>query len=265
MFATTSNSREKITRAAKFKRQNECDRFAVRQKEISTTCNIHTTGSIHCIRMNSFVSVHTVLPSSFRRPNEYVVNLFVFNFPAGESVDQMPPTPPPSQRHHHSTRSQRQQLQQQHPRRASTATNVFNTFNSFWFAWGAFMQQNRTISPRTVSGRIVISVWWFFAMIIIASYTANLTAFLAIDQPSTMMPFNSIDDLAKQSDVQYGTLLHGSTYQFFRVRIRLHQFFDFQLSSGGVNYHCFGNKCKYMRWDCACVGTATAPVLRRNN
>lgn len=32
-------------------------------------------------------------------------------------------------------------------------------------------------------------------------------------------PINSPEDLATQTEVQYGTLLHGSTYDFFRVNI----------------------------------------------
>lgn len=32
-------------------------------------------------------------------------------------------------------------------------------------------------------------------------------------------PINSPEDLASQTEVQYGTLLHGSTWDFFRVKI----------------------------------------------
>lgn len=93
--------------------------------------------------------------------------------------------------------------------------NEFSIFNSFWFALGAFMQQGCDISPRSVSGRIVGSVWWFFTLILISSYTANLAAFLTVERMVT--PINSPEDLATQTEVQYGTLYHGSTWEFFRV------------------------------------------------
>ncbi|CAG2059829.1 unnamed protein product [Timema podura] len=35
---------------------------------------------------------------------------------------------------------------------------------------------------RSVSGRIVGSVWWFFTLILISSYTANLAAFLTVER-----------------------------------------------------------------------------------
>lgn len=68
---------------------------------------------------------------------------------------------------------------------------------------------------RSIAGRIVGSVWWFFTLIIISSYTANLAAFLTVERMVT--PINSADDLAKQTEVEYGTLLHSSTQEFFRV------------------------------------------------
>lgn len=96
-----------------------------------------------------------------------------------------------------------------------STVNEFSISNSFWFALGAFMQQGSNISPRSISGRIAGSVWWFFTLIIVSSYTANLAAFLTVERMVT--PINSAEDLASQTDVQYGTLYHGSTYEFFRV------------------------------------------------
>ena len=68
---------------------------------------------------------------------------------------------------------------------------------------------------RSLAGRIVGSAWWFFTLIIISSYTANLAAFLTIERMLT--PIESADDLAKQTEILYGTLEAGSTKDFFRV------------------------------------------------
>ena len=68
---------------------------------------------------------------------------------------------------------------------------------------------------RSVSGRVVGSVWWFFTLIIISTYTANLAAFLTVERMLT--PIDSADDLAKQTEIQYGTLEGGSTNSFFKV------------------------------------------------
>ncbi|KAA8589071.1 hypothetical protein FQN60_010416, partial [Etheostoma spectabile] len=69
-------------------------------------------------------------------------------------------------------------------------------------------------SRRSLSGRIVGGVWWFFTLIIISSYTANLAAFLTVER--MVSPIESAEDLAKQTEIAYGTLDSGSTKEFFR-------------------------------------------------
>ena len=61
-------------------------------------------------------------------------------------------------------------------------------------------------------------MWWFFTLIMISSYTANLAAFLTAAKMDT--PINSAEDLAKQTKIKYGTYCCGSTNAFFRVRLK---------------------------------------------
>ncbi len=46
--------------------------------------------------------------------------------------------------------------------------------------------------------RLLAGIWFFFAMIIIASYTANLAAFLVIE--TLEEPIKTAEDLAKQGE-----------------------------------------------------------------
>uniref|UniRef100_A0A8C3FWL3 Glutamate receptor n=1 Tax=Chrysemys picta bellii TaxID=8478 RepID=A0A8C3FWL3_CHRPI len=110
---------------------------------------------------------------------------------------------------------------------SNESTNEFGIFNSLWFSLGAFMQQGCDISPRSLSGRIVGGVWWFFTLIIISSYTANLAAFLTVER--MVSPIESAEDLSKQTEIAYGTLDSGSTKEFFRVRIYFFLAFCFDL------------------------------------
>jgi ionotropic glutamate receptor len=97
-----------------------------------------------------------------------------------------------------------------------TATNnEFSLLNSIWFAVSALLQQSCEHTPRSLSGRIVGGVWWFFTLILVSSYTANLAAFLTVER--MVNPINSAEELAQQTDIQYGTLYQGSTWDFFRV------------------------------------------------
>ena len=51
--------------------------------------------------------------------------------------------------------------------------------NSAWLVIASLLQQGPVEgAPYCMSGRAILSVWWFFMMILIAMYTANLAAFL---------------------------------------------------------------------------------------
>ncbi|XP_025261800.1 glutamate receptor ionotropic, kainate 2 [Camponotus floridanus] len=92
--------------------------------------------------------------------------------------------------------------------------NQFSVSNSFWFITGTFLRQGSGLNPKATSTRIVGGIWWFFTLIIISSYTANLAAFLTVERMIT--PIENVADLAEQTDIPYGTLEGGSTKTFFR-------------------------------------------------
>ena len=66
---------------------------------------------------------------------------------------------------------------------------------------------------RATSTRIVASMWWFFTLIMISSYTANLAAFLTVENPASTI--ESVDDLVA-GKVPYGSKNPGATYSFFQ-------------------------------------------------
>ncbi|KAI4504870.1 hypothetical protein M0802_000420 [Mischocyttarus mexicanus] len=92
--------------------------------------------------------------------------------------------------------------------------NQFSVSNSFWFITGTFLRQGSGLNPKATSTRIVGGIWWFFTLIIISSYTANLAAFLTVERMIT--PIENAADLAEQTEISYGTLEGGSTMTFFR-------------------------------------------------
>ncbi|KAM8702785.1 hypothetical protein ACLKA7_005143 [Drosophila subpalustris] len=92
--------------------------------------------------------------------------------------------------------------------------NQFSISNSFWFITGTFLRQGSGLNPKATSTRIVGGCWFFFCLIIISSYTANLAAFLTVERMIT--PIESASDLADQTEISYGTLEGGSTMTFFR-------------------------------------------------
>lgn len=68
---------------------------------------------------------------------------------------------------------------------------------------------------RGTSTRIASGVWWFFILIMVSSYTANLAAFLTVE--TLVTPFKDIEELADLGTIKYGAKANGATANFFRV------------------------------------------------
>ncbi|KAL0830572.1 hypothetical protein ABMA28_002724 [Loxostege sticticalis] len=96
-----------------------------------------------------------------------------------------------------------------------TLDNQFTLANSFWFTLGSVLTQGSEIAPIAVSTRTAGSVWWFFTLIMVSSYTANLAAFLTVE--SKFYAIKSIQDLANNPyGVTYGAKAGGATFSFFK-------------------------------------------------
>ncbi|KAL6045234.1 hypothetical protein STEG23_009526, partial [Scotinomys teguina] len=68
----------------------------------------------------------------------------------------------------------------------------------------------------TLATRMMMGAWWLFALIVISSYTANLAAFLTITRIESSI--QSLQDLSKQTDIPYGTVLDSAVYQHVRMK-----------------------------------------------
>uniref|UniRef100_A0A7E4W6R4 PBPe domain-containing protein n=1 Tax=Panagrellus redivivus TaxID=6233 RepID=A0A7E4W6R4_PANRE len=91
---------------------------------------------------------------------------------------------------------------------------IFTLKESLWFCMTSLTPQGGGEAPKNISGRLVAATWWLFGFIIIASYTANLAAFLTVSRLE--QPITSLDDLAKQYKVEYATVKGGATETYFR-------------------------------------------------
>lgn len=69
---------------------------------------------------------------------------------------------------------------------------------------------------RSLSSRIITGVWWFFILIIISSYTANLAAHLTVTRMEN--DISSFRDLATQKKKVYGTAKDTSIFDFLQTK-----------------------------------------------
>ena len=90
----------------------------------------------------------------------------------------------------------------------------WNISNSVWHTVGALMQQGTDFCPVSLSVRFLVGVFYFFTLILISSYTANLAASLTAE--TLERPIEKAEDLAEQTKIKYGVVDCFSTCGFFR-------------------------------------------------
>ena len=89
----------------------------------------------------------------------------------------------------------------------------------YWNFKISYVFSGAAIYPKSVSGRILLVFWWLFTIIMVATYTANLAAYLTITL--TRKPVNSLEELAQSTDIT--PLIQSSTHlqTLFEVMIFL--------------------------------------------
>ncbi|XP_034829455.1 glutamate receptor 4-like isoform X1 [Maniola hyperantus] len=91
--------------------------------------------------------------------------------------------------------------------------NIWSLYNCMWLTMGSIMTQGCDILPRAAASRWVTGMWWFFALIVTASYTANMSTFVSASRRNNEI--KGAKDLVEQNSIAYGTVDNASTYQFF--------------------------------------------------
>lgn len=75
-----------------------------------------------------------------------------------------------------------------------------------------------TYSSRAIPTRLVSGVWWFFVLIMVSSYTANLASFLVSESNIELITdVNSLVENAEKYGIRYGSKMKGATMEFFEV------------------------------------------------
>ncbi|GMS90114.1 hypothetical protein PENTCL1PPCAC_12289 [Pristionchus entomophagus] len=90
----------------------------------------------------------------------------------------------------------------------------FSLKECLWFCMTSLTPQGGGEAPKNISGRLVAATWWLFGFIIIASYTANLAAFLTVSRLEQTV--KSLDDLAKQYKIEYAPTKGSASETYFR-------------------------------------------------
>lgn len=90
----------------------------------------------------------------------------------------------------------------------------FSLLDSFWFGIGALTLQGVGPHPRALSTRIIGTSLWLFGIVFLVAYITFFAASLKAETHSPLI--SSFEDLAKQNEIEYGTVYGGSTFAFFK-------------------------------------------------
>ncbi|KAF0718226.1 glutamate receptor ionotropic, kainate 2-like, partial [Aphis craccivora] len=119
--------------------------------------------------------------------------------------------------------------------------NSLSLINCLWFSLGSILCQGSEVLPRAFSTRVCASMWWFFALIVTQSYTANWTAFLTSSRKESAI--KRVEDLDKQSAIKYGCVRGQSTAGFFENSdVSLYQKMFSVMETYGDTVMMFDNK-----------------------
>ena len=122
----------------------------------------------------------------------------------------------------------------------------FTLGESIWFALTSLTPQGGGECPKAMSGRILVAAYWLFIVLMLATFTANLAAFLTVERMQTTV--QSLEELGKQSKINYTAVRDSPYLQYFKNMAGAEEelylkWKELTLNSTGVD------QVKYRVWD----------------
>lgn len=110
-----------------------------------------------------------------------------------------------------------------------------------WMAYKSFLLQGVDGDPwpGSLAARVLVATWMSFLLLSFSLYTVGLVHALRVAGRNIGQSIKSVEDLTKQTEIQYGTIEAGSTKSFFRtsqfaVYERMWSFMDSQVPTAFV-------------------------------
>ncbi|GFS13153.1 glutamate receptor [Elysia marginata] len=84
------------------------------------------------------------------------------------------------------------------------------------YLYGAMLAQGGRNLPASAAGRAFLSGWWLFCIVVAGTFSGNLIAVLTVSKDKA--PFDTLKDMAGQSEYKFGTLGNSMWTELFRVK-----------------------------------------------
>ncbi|XP_046352785.2 ionotropic receptor 25a-like [Haliotis rufescens] len=113
---------------------------------------------------------------------------------------------------------------------------AFDLKESIWFVMGSLTMSGAGVPPKSFPARLLVAGFWFFSVIMMSTFTANLAAFLTVSRMGSAI--NSMTELASQSDIKYSVVAESSVMTYFKRMAAIEESFYTiwkDMSMGGGN------------------------------
>ena len=79
----------------------------------------------------------------------------------------------------------------------------------FFFLSGGYF------SAAAASAKCIVGFWWLFCIVIVATYSGNLIAFLTVDKDK--VPFETLKEMAEKGEYKFGIIGESSMETVIQV------------------------------------------------
>ncbi|KAK1122819.1 hypothetical protein K0M31_009261 [Melipona bicolor] len=87
-----------------------------------------------------------------------------------------------------------------------------SSWQCVWYVYGALLQQGGMYLPQCDSARLLIGIWWLIVMVLVATYSGSLVAFLTFPRIDTIL---TVDDLIARKDRITWGFPNGSFFETY--------------------------------------------------
>ncbi|XP_058800210.1 ionotropic receptor 93a [Phymastichus coffea] len=101
------------------------------------------------------------------------------------------------------------------PMEPDEVVGLSTTWQCTWYVYGALLQQGGMSLPKADSARLIVATWWIVVMVVVATYSGNLIAFLTF--PRMDDPIDTVDDLIARQNEFTWVYPNGSALQNYLV------------------------------------------------
>ncbi|XP_074641454.1 glutamate receptor ionotropic, kainate 4-like [Tubulanus polymorphus] len=99
--------------------------------------------------------------------------------------------------------------------------------HSIWYTLGSIVQQGGVHLPEALSGRLLVALWWGFVIVLLASYSGSLVAYLSLQNDKPFISkINELPEM-REKGYKYGVLKDAALQNIFQLHSHMAQIYNY--------------------------------------